>query len=274
MAPYKLEDNIREKLEAREIQPSTDAWKKLEAQLETKQPKRKAVVWYYVAASFVGFLILASVFFSRNNTEVNNQIVDQKLEQQNFETESEIIPNNSKTEVIASEENTSEKVESDASTKEKEKKESNAVQLKTLPQKKSAIDKKIEKSEVMANVTKEEIPQTEEKEKPLKSEMSSQALAKVEEDKLFNTKVNEVVASVKNLQDNNTLITAADVEALLNKARREIQTQRILNTPKVDAAALLQDVEWELEKSFRDKVFDALGEGFQKVRTAVTERND
>jgi hypothetical protein len=64
------------------------------------------------------------------------------------------------------------------------------------------------------------------------------------------------------------------VEALLNNARREIETQRILNNPKVDATALLEDVEWELEKSFRDKVFDALGEGFQKVRTAVTERND
>ena len=65
-----------------------------------------------------------------------------------------------------------------------------------------------------------------------------------------------------------------DVEALLNNARREIETQRIINNPKVDATALLEDVEWELEESFRDKVFDALGEGYNKVRTAVSERND
>ncbi len=83
MAPIKLEENIREKLEAREMKPSAEAWKKLEAKLEAKQPKKKAVLWYYVAASFVGFLILASVFFSKNNSEVNNQIVDENLQQQN-----------------------------------------------------------------------------------------------------------------------------------------------------------------------------------------------
>ena len=95
-----------------------------------------------------------------------------------------------------------------------------------------------------------------------------------QEDKIFNNKVDEVVASVKKLQENKTEVTANDVEALLNNARREIQTQRILNSTKVDATALLLDVEWDLDKSFRDKVFDALGEGFNKVRTAVTERNE
>ncbi len=274
MAPYKLEDNIREKLEAREMKPSAEAWKKLETQLEAKQPKNKIVGWYYVAASFVGLLILASVFLSRNNTEVNNQIVDENLEQQNIETESEIIPNNSEAESIASETNNSEKIETNVSKKETEKKQSNSVQLKPLPQKKSAIDKKIEKADAIAKVTNAEMPQAVKKEKPIKSEMSSQTLTKIEEDKIFNTKVDEVVASVKKLQENNTEVSTTEVEALLNSARREIQTQRILNSPKVDATALLQDVEWELEKSFRDKVFDALGEGFQKVRTAVTERND
>lgn len=86
--------------------------------------------------------------------------------------------------------------------------------------------------------------------------------------------MDEVVASVKKLQQNDSEITIAEVENLLNNARRDIQTQRILNNPKVDAAALLQDVEWEIDKSFRDKVFDALGDGFQKVRTAVSERNN
>ena len=63
---------------------------------------------------------------------------------------------------------------------------------------------------------------------------------------------------------------------LLAKAQREIELQRILNNSnyKIDAAALLSDVESELERSFRDKVFDALGEGYQKIRTAVAERNN
>ncbi|WP_410006076.1 hypothetical protein [Aequorivita nionensis] len=263
MAPYKLEDNIREKLEARELKPSADAWSKLEAKLDTEQPKKKTVLWYYVAASFVGFLILASVFFSRNNAEVGNQIVNETIEQKSVEKQPEVIPNNSQSEEIASEENHLETVEKIAPKKETEKKQKpNSDQLKSLPQKKSEVDKKIESVEAIAKVTKVEAEQA------LKTTLEK------EEDKLFNNKVDEVVASVKKMQENNTEINVTDVEALLNNARREIETQRILNNPKVDATALLEDVEWELEKSFRDKVFDALGEGFQKVRTAVTERND
>lgn len=261
MAPYKLEDNIREKLEARELKPSADAWKKLEAKLDAQQPKKKPVIWYYVAASFVGFLILASIFFNRSTSEVNNQIVDENVELNNSKNDSEIIPNDSETKEIASEENNAEKVETIVSKKETENPQPKSIQLKPLPQKKSAIDKKIEKMESIAKVS-------EENSKTLKPKTQN------EEDKLFNNKVDEVVASVKMLQENNTEVMAKEVEALLNNARREIQTQRILNSPKVDAMALLQDVEWELDKSFRDKVFDALGDGFNKIRTAVTERND
>lgn len=260
MAPYKLEDNIREKLEARELKPSTDAWKKLESKLDAAQPKKKTLVWYYVAAGFVGFLIIASVFFSKNDSETNNQIVNENVEL----NDSEIIPNNSETETIASQENNAEKVETTAPKKETENPRSKSVQLKPLPQKKSAIDKKMEKMETIANVSKED----------MERQVIKESLIISKEEKLINNKVDEVVASVKKLQENNTEISVTEVEKLLNNARRDIQTKRILNSPKVDATALLNDVEWELDKSFRDKVFDALGEGFNKVRTAVTERND
>lgn len=264
MAPYKLEDNIREKLEARELKPSSEAWKKLEAKLDAEQPKKKPVLWYYAAASFVGFLILASVFLGRNNTGGINQIVEENPEQV-IENESEIIPNNTEVTEFVSDENNSEK-------ETKKKQETNSTRLKTLPKKKSVIDKKIEKSEAIATTSKNE-NQSKKDAFETNSGLNSEAVAK-EEEKLLNNKVDEVVASVKKLQQNNSEVSISEVENLLNSARREIQTQRILNSPKVDATALLQDVEVELEKSFRDKVFDALGEGFQKVRTAVSERND
>ena len=90
------------------------------------------------------------------------------------------------------------------------------------------------------------------------------------------SKVEEVVAKLREIQQTNKDITVEEVDALLANAQREIKNQRILfeATQKVDAAALLLDVELELERSFRDKVFDVLGDGFQKIRTAVTERNN
>ncbi len=258
MAPYKLEDNIREKLEARELKPSADAWKKLEARLDAEQPTKKSNVLYYVAASFVGILILASVLFSRNNSEVDNQIVEEKIQQNQTNSQPEIIPNKTFSEEIVSEERNSEKINSE------EKQKPNTREVKVIPPKKSTIDKKMESKEALANVSNEEI----------KKPVIKEDLIISEEDKLINNKVEEVVASVKKLQEDNAEISTTEVERLLHNARRDIQTRRILNNPKVDATALLQDVEWELDKSFRDKVFEALGEGFQKVRTAVSERND
>lgn len=259
MAPYKLEDNIREKLEAREIEPSSEAWKKLETKLDAEQPKKRNVAWYYMAASFVGILILSSVFLSRNNENPKSQIVNENIERRDIESQSEIITKNSEVEKIASEEVDLEKDNT------KSKKDENTDLIKPVQQEKSAIEKKFKKDKVIAKTT----DKTEEKQAPEFDIHNSK-----DEEVLFNQKINEVVASVKKLQETNSEVTAREVEELLNNARRDIQTQRILKSPKVDATALLQDVEWELEKSFRDKVFDALGEGFRKIRTAVIERND
>ena len=187
MAPIKLEDNIREKLEAREIKPSAEAWKKLETKLDSAQPKQKSYFLYYVAASFVGILILASVFFSRNNSKVNNHIVEEKVQQNQTDTKTEIIPNKINSEEIVSEEKNSEK----SNSKENQKPVSKGI--KTIPPKKSTIDKKVENMEAVANISTGKI----------KNQSIKENVVISEEEKLFNTKVDEVVASVKKLQENN-----------------------------------------------------------------------
>lgn len=273
MAPIKLEDNIREKLEARELKPSAEAWNKLETRLESKQPKRKSKTWYYIAASFVGLLILSSLFFNRNTVEVKNEVVKENHEN-NIDQQSKIIPENSNTEVVVSEDNDEDALKKTTLRTESEKRQkSNQIQLKNPSPKKSKIDKKMG-TEAIAKSSKVKKQNAEHIEKPIASNTSSKDLTKTEEDKLIDAKVEEVVASVKQLQDNNTEVTSAEVDVLLKNARREIQTERILKNPKIDATALLQDVEGEMERSFRDKVFDALGDGFNKIRTAVTERNN
>ena len=260
MAPFNLENNIREKLENRELNPSPDAWEKLEARLGKNQPKKKYRGWYYLAASVVGLLLAVSVFLNRNTVEVENQIVFENVQPKDAIHNEIIIGPESVNSLEDEDENLSEKVETEKEPKPNEKK------LKPFPpQEESVIDKKIKKSEVLANLSKEENLRDAEKfiGNPI-----------IDDTNVFNTKVDEVIASVKSLQKKNEEITAEEVETLLRNARRDIQIQKILSSPKVDAAALLQDVEWELEKSFRDKVFDALGEGFQKLRTAISQRND
>lgn len=262
MAPIKLDDNIREKLEERELKPSANAWEKLESQLEVKQPKNRKVFWYFAAASLAGILIVSSVFINRNTIPSGNELlVDENIPQQIEPKKlNQIISAPINSEALAQEESTNEKTSSE------EKKKNTKKELKPVPsQKKSTIEKQKEHTEAIAQVTSMETQTIVEK---------TETPALSDEEQLFNTKIEEVVAQVQQLQDNNQEVTSDEIDALLNNARQEIQTQRIINSSKVDAMALLNDVEWELEESFRDKVFDALGDGYKKIRTAVIERNE
>lgn len=75
MALHNLETQINEKLNAREIQPSAQAWDRLDAMLtvsEEKKPK-KGYGWFFVAASTILFFGLGFFLFNSNETrEINN----------------------------------------------------------------------------------------------------------------------------------------------------------------------------------------------------------
>jgi len=75
MEPNKIDNQIREKLNAREVQPSAQAWDRLDAMLtvsEEKKPK-KGYGWFFVAASTLLFFGLGFFLFNTNETtEINN----------------------------------------------------------------------------------------------------------------------------------------------------------------------------------------------------------
>lgn len=253
MAPLNLENNIREKLEDRELKPSLDAWAKLESRLDKEQPKKKTVIWYYLAASFIGVLILSAIFFTGTNIDENLKLVDENAKEIHIEKQSEII-----VKPLFQERVVVEDVDKEIKTKKKPSKDD----TKLIPSKTSAVDRQILKGEVIAEVSE-----------TTQEALSVKAYIK-NENQLLDEKASEVALQIKSLQDTNAEVTIEEVEVLLENARRDIQAQRVLKSQKVDAMALLEEVEWELDKSFRDKVFDALGEGFHRLRTAISQRNN
>ena len=73
MGQNKTDNDFRDKLNQREIRPSENAWDRLDAMLtvaEEKKPKR-SYGWLYVAASFIGFLLIATVFFSQTEEMID-----------------------------------------------------------------------------------------------------------------------------------------------------------------------------------------------------------
>jgi len=269
MAPIKFEENIREKLQERELQPSKEAWGKLSAKLDAQLPHKKnnTFLWLAVAASFVGILLVTTLFF--NKKEGDNQWVE--------ETPIKILNNEPK-------QNDTE-VASETVLEEKKTNEATQVVPKISVSKRQVVA--VSEKNTLSNLStieKASQKETQQKWKPerviavteSKKETTVAQKLETEEERFIKEKAEEVVIAVQQIQKENQAVTPGEIDALLAKAQRDIANNRILNssTQKVDAAALLMDVETELEQSFRDRVFNMLGEGFIKVRSAVAERNN
>ena len=274
MAPIKFEENIREKLQEREIQPSKEAWAALSGKLghvsEYRSNKR---MWMAVAAGFIGLLVVVSYVWTTGGDTQPIQLVDENITipagVQKIIKTSQFEDNSiSNTTEIASEiiNNDLEKsVIKDENIMIPKKAVAVTIAKESLPQKNTTIElTPLMKKEGIAAVGIE-----------LK-EIPNEKAGTNKEELFVKMKVEDVVASVREMEASNNTITVAEIDKLLSTAQRDIATNRILasSNKKIDPSALLQDVESEMERSFRDKVFEALGEGYNKVRTAVVERNN
>jgi hypothetical protein len=73
-----IENQFKEKMNAREIVPSKASWDRLDAMLTVAEKPKSNFKWMYVAASFLGFLLLGALYFNENQKEAiiyNNEIV-------------------------------------------------------------------------------------------------------------------------------------------------------------------------------------------------------
>jgi len=266
MAPIKFEETIKKQLKSREIQPSSEAWDTLSKRLDDNKKKpNKTLLWYSIAAGFIGLLFIGSLVFSEKNTNPNELLVIEDFEESNKASEEKIIETPKENTIIAVEENTK--------VSEKENLNTSIVSTEKNIIKNDSYKVNNEPS-VYKNETENKVNEAVVSEEKNIEKETTTIISK--EKSLFDKKVDEVVAQVQNLQKESKEITQEDIDELLKAAQRDLKAQKYLNptTNKVDAAALLMDVEFELERTFRDKVFEALGDGYQIIRTAVTDRNN
>ncbi len=245
MAPVKFEDNIRERLEQRELKPSAAAWERIEQGLDAsaKRKTKKGYAFWLVAAGFVGILILAGRFLfispeANQNPVVNAPVEEQKIEarpqQELFQSQQDKL--NESTSVVSAE-------------KQQQKQE-----------------------------TVNPVPTTvsvEETESVAVQETGSEALEKPVQQKV-DAEVEKLLNTVTQQQNTGVAYSDAEIDKLLRDAQRDILSEQIFdkNQNRVSAEALLYEVEEELDPSFKDRIFEALKEGFLKAREAVASRND
>ncbi|MCB0382551.1 MAG: hypothetical protein KDD05_04425 [Psychroserpens sp.] len=262
MAPIKFEDKLKDKLENRSLEPTADAWKTLSNRLD-KEDKKKSTIkfwWLGIAAGILGIIFFTTQFYK--TPESFNElptVVNAKTEApKDSKTISE--PLNSKDALISSDEN-EERV--DIATTETNSEYMNVSNTALKESKKKAITGQPKDTQNL-------IASNENSNIVTKDTIRIKTLSQEE------LKVIEVVDVIKQLQAGETLVTDKEIDSLLNQAQREILKQRLFDetTRTVNADALLQDVEVELEQSFRDKVFEALKSSYNSVKTAVAERRN
>lgn len=84
MEPNKFENEIRNQLNQRTIQPSENSWDRLDAMLTVAEHKSKrSYKWIYIAASFVGFTLIGFFLFNQQKNEAliipeKNVVIEEK----------------------------------------------------------------------------------------------------------------------------------------------------------------------------------------------------
>ena len=240
----KLEKRIREKLDQRTIGPSPGSWERIAEQLSTEgslKPRKR--FGYAVAASFIGILLISGfllIWFHQKDTPVEIEVV----------------------------------VGEDGS-----KKSLNVVD-KVLGDEKRALHDGQQRQAIIVDseeyVVEDSFSKVAEAEKSEQFDTPSKNSELEDSVHLIALKANEVLEQVTFLEQKNEIeITDAEVDSLLRKAQEEILNEkRFTLDGKVDAMALLTEVEDELDASFRGQIFEALKGSYLKLRTAVADRNN
>ncbi|HKO76059.1 MAG TPA: hypothetical protein VJU52_02515 [Flavobacterium sp.] len=104
-----IENQFKEKINAREITPSKASWDRLDAMLTVAEKPKRNFKWMYIAASLFGVLMIGTLYFNQNGT--GNFIARDSI----VVNEPKVIP---KIEVTAVKISSAEKVEVAKITKE------------------------------------------------------------------------------------------------------------------------------------------------------------
>lgn len=97
-------------------------------------------------------------------------------------------------------------------------------------------------------------------------------------DQMIEEKSKALLAEVTALEKSGRIVSDQEVDSLLRLAQAELLAERQMkmgDSLYLDPMALLAEAEFELDndKNFRDRLYDSLKDSFNRVSTAVAQRN-
>lgn len=251
MARNRFENQIREKLGQRELQPTEGSWDKLRLRLDAGEKTPNPLFWWIgIAATLVGGLLIAGFVF-------NNQL--------NEETPIANVPSKN---IIEENVNTPPIIENKITAENGNVEPASTIETENLSTTQKTAPVPDISGQAIANAAVRENKQNLQKE-------AAPVMVTNEENEELNKKVEEILVAVLANEVEKGSVNPNEIDALLSKAvlQLSIEKQNSQVTTNIDPEDLLYEVEMELEQSFREKVFEILKEGYLKARTSVANRN-
>jgi len=243
-----IENQIREKLNSREIQPSDKSWDRLDAMLtvaEEKKTKRSFFSFKYIgiAASVLVFVTLGMFLFNQE--------------------EKVLIPNN---EIV-----TTPEVQKPIINKEQFQGEEDKIATISEGHSKISNQKSVIKSQqVSINNQKDNQNPIINRQKEIEFLVAGDVAAVKNIPKVISTEPIIVQPKKEQASKKSSYI---DVDALLASAEKSNDKKQKTNKINVDVNDLLSNADKEVETNFREKVISKISKNYQEVKTALANRN-
>lgn len=236
MAPNNWEEQIKQGLQGREIQPSAQAWDRLDAMLtvaEEKKTKRPFGVYFRYMAVAASVLVLLSLgfYFTSNLSEPEVNTPTEVTQKEESEPQRQPEGTTVNALPIGTPAQTQAVAVQPAATKRPANHEKSAA----VSPKKRIINPKVIPTTESYTATAVPVPQTGVQNQPVNPQNTTGVIPK----------------------------TAVAV----------VQPQLAKTNIKVDASSLLNQVDGELNQSFRERMFDRLNRNYQSAKSALATRN-
>jgi len=235
MEPNNIENQFRNQLNEREIKPSENAWDRLDAMLTVAEKPKRSYGWLYIAASFLGFLLVATVFFSQTEEVIDVPRKEMVHENTPGEKENTVVP----------------------SAKEQQKTDADVVSQKGTA---VAVEQKQSKHNTSSikTVTKEALP-------VIASENNQNQIA-------AHSIINQ--ATEQKVAQKPAYINVDELLASVDKPGKPGKIFNQKSGVKVNPNTLLSRVDGELELTFREKVLNTVNKNYNTVKVVLSNRNN
>lgn len=260
MAPIKFEEKIKDKLEKRTLSPSSEAWSKLSDRLDEDEKKsKKPIFWYLsIAAGLLVMMAISIQFFNnKDSQEILPQIVKEDVIKEEL-NKGKTQPNEKEIIELVNEEVEVEEVKEILPT---------TKETQSINRKKEVVNSSEPKTQLaeVNSTTKNTNVNT------LNEDLNNKLQPEIDEDIIKNA----VAQAMNSLKSEDTSVSDKEIDSLLKVASKELFKEELKQKSSMaDAGQLLESVEDEMGQSFRTKVFEALKDSYETVKTVVVQRNN